>query len=90
MTRVLIELAGWLGAALLLLAYAMVSFRKLRPDSVAYQLMNFIGSCLLVVNTVYLHAYPSAMVNIVWIFIAIVAYIRAVARGDGRAGTESR
>jgi hypothetical protein len=87
MTRVLIELAGWLGAALLLLAYALVSFRKIRPDSAAYQSMNVIGSCLLVVNTVYLHAYPSAMVNIVWIVIAIVAYVRAIANAGGPAST---
>jgi hypothetical protein len=85
MSRIPIELAGWLGAALLLLAYALVSFRRLRPDSAPYQSLNVVGSCLLVVNTVYNHAYPSAVVNLVWIVIAIVAYLRALIRTDGQA-----
>lgn len=90
MTRALIELAGWLGAALLLLAYALVSFRKLLPDSTAYQSMNFIASCMLVANTVYWRAYPSAVVNLVWILIAVAAFIRAVTRAESRDGAASR
>jgi hypothetical protein len=72
-----VDLVGWMGAALLLAAYAMVSFRKLRADSGSYQLLNAIGSCCLIVNTVYYRAYPSAFVNVIWILIAILASIRA-------------
>ena len=76
MTKFLVNGSGWLGAAVLLLAYALVSFKKMQPDSGAYQLMNAAGSALLIVNTVYYHAIPSAFVNLIWIFIAIVAYFR--------------
>jgi len=72
-----VDLVGWMGAALLLAAYAMVSFNKLRADSGYYQLLNAIGSCCLIVNTVYYRAYPSAFVNVIWILIAILASIRA-------------
>lgn len=76
MTKLLIDVLGWAGALLLLGAYACVSFRRLRADSVLYQVVNGLGSCFLVVNTVYYHAFPSAFVNVIWICIAVTAGIR--------------
>lgn len=73
MAKTLIDLIGWLGALLLLGAYGAVSFRKLRPESMFYQLANALGSCCLIVNTLYYRAFPSAFVNFVWIGIAISA-----------------
>jgi hypothetical protein len=62
---------GWLGAAALLVAYAMISSKKLEADSTAYQLLNIIGSLSLVVNTIFYRAYPSSFVNVIWAGIAI-------------------
>ncbi len=62
---------GWVGAAALLIAYAMVSSRKLQGDSNAYQALNIFGSLLLAVNTVFYRAYPSSFVNTIWIGIAV-------------------
>ncbi|HET9368089.1 MAG: hypothetical protein Udaeo2_03120 [Candidatus Udaeobacter sp.] len=62
---------GWTGAALLLVAYAMVSSKKLEVDSTAYQLLNIIGSVFLVANTIFYRAYPSSFVNVIWAGIAI-------------------
>lgn len=78
MTLLLEELAGWTGAALLLVAYGMVSFKKLRPDSLCTQSLNAAGSGLLIVNTAYHRAFPSAFVNVIWILIAVAAQIRAI------------
>jgi len=80
--KLLIDLLGWSGALLLLGAYACVSFRKLRADGGLYQIINGLGSCVLVVNTIYYHAFPSAFVNVVWIGIAVSAGIRM--RGRAR------
>jgi hypothetical protein len=66
---------GWAGAFLLLLAYALVSFKKLAPDSLVYQGLNVAASILLAINTLYHRAYPSSFVNIVWTFIAIFAIL---------------
>ena len=74
--KVLVDGLGWMGALLLLGAYACVSFKKIRADSAGYQIMNGIGSCFLVVNTVYYHAFPSAFVNVIWIGIAVAAGLR--------------
>jgi hypothetical protein len=64
---------GWVGAAVLLLGYAMVSLKKAAGDSMLYQVLNIIGSILLAANTIAYGAYPSTFVNMVWIGIAIFA-----------------
>jgi hypothetical protein len=76
-TKLVVDLIGWLGATLLLLAYALVSFKKLTGDSRPYQILNGLGGCGLIVNTWYYHSYPSSFVNFVWILIAIAALLRA-------------
>ena len=76
MTKLLIDALGWIGALSLIAAYFCVSFRKIAADSALYQFMNAWGSFLLIVNTVYYRAYPSAFVNIVWIAIAISARLK--------------
>jgi hypothetical protein len=58
---------GWTGAALLLVAYAMGSSKKLEVDSTAYQLLNIVGSVFLVTNTIFYRAYPSSFVNVIWL-----------------------
>lgn len=75
--KLTVDLIGWTGASLLLLAYGLVSFKKLQADSGRYQLLNVVGSCCLIVNTAYYRAYPSSSVNAIWILIAIVALIKA-------------
>jgi hypothetical protein len=62
---------GWTGAILLLVAYAMVSYKKFEVDSTAYQLLNIVGSVFLVANTIFYRAYPSSFVNVIWAGIAI-------------------
>jgi hypothetical protein len=62
---------GWIGAAALLVAYAMVSFRKWEGHSSAFQLLNVGGSLLLATNTIFYRAYPSTFVNLIWAAIAV-------------------
>lgn len=76
MQRLIMDLLGWLGAAALLLAYGLVSSRRVRGDSLAYQVPNVVGSLLLVVNTLYYGAYPSSFVNVLWIAIALYTLAR--------------
>ena len=64
---------GWVGAAALLVAYAMVSHKKLEGDSAIYQLLNISGSLLLAANTIFYGSYPSTFVNLIWAGIAVLA-----------------
>ncbi len=77
--KILIDIVGWVGAAALLVAYTLVSTRRVEGDSTAYQQLNLVGSVLLIVNTIYYGAYPSAFLNVVWGGIAIYAIRKAIA-----------
>jgi uncharacterized membrane protein len=67
----LFDLIGWLGAVAVIAAYALVSSKKLDGVSFRYQLLNFFGGVFLIINTVFYHAYPSTLVNAIWIGIAV-------------------
>jgi len=71
-----IDILGWCGALFVLLAYALVSTRRVEGDSLCYQYLNILGALLLLANTAYEGAYPSSFVNVVWIGIAIFALRR--------------
>ena len=69
----IIEILGWMGSVMVILAYALNIYKRLTSDSVLYYFLNIAGSSLLIINTLYHHAIPSMTVNCVWILIAIVA-----------------
>jgi hypothetical protein len=71
-----IDFIGWVGVAALLIAYGLVSTKKLAGDSSGYQLLNLMGSTFLIINSFYYGAYPSVGVNIAWIGIAVFALTR--------------
>ena len=71
----MIDVAGWIGGTLLLIAYALVSTRRLAGDSTIYQLLNVVGSVLLIINSFFYGAYPSVGINIAWIAIALSALL---------------
>jgi hypothetical protein len=78
--KLLIDSTGWIGSVLVIAAYISVSYEKFRLSARGYQLLNACGSVCLIVNTVYYHAYPSAMVNIIWLMIALLALWKTKAR----------
>ena len=86
MEAIALDMLGWIGALLLLGAYGLVSFKKLAPDSLAYQAMNIVASILLLANTLYYGAYPSSFVNAVWTVIAVVAIASVVRRSSVTGG----
>ena len=74
--KVLVEIAGWIAAVLILAAYGLLSAGKLTGKSVAYQVMNIVGAIGFVINTGYNGAYPSAVLNIIWVGIGAWALMR--------------
>ena len=71
--KVTIEIIGWLGAALILGSYALLSIGRLKADSVTYQLMNVLGAAGFVVNSGWNGALPSAAMNVIWFGIGVYA-----------------
>ena len=62
----LIEIIGWLAAAIILASYVLLSLGKLEARGYAYQWMNVIGAGGFVLNSGYNGALPSAGLNVVW------------------------
>ncbi|WP_327086187.1 hypothetical protein OIE66_28095 [Nonomuraea sp. NBC_01738] len=80
----LLDAIGWLGAALLLYGYAMVSSSRMSGDGLAYQLINLTGSVTLMINSAYNDAWPSAGLNLIWAAIGVVALIKLTRMGVSR------
>ena len=70
--NVLIDILGWTGSILYLLAYALVSAKRTESDSVLYQGMNVFAGILLVVYTLSLEAYATTGLNAVWTAIGLI------------------
>ena len=67
----MINILGWTGTVLYLVAYALVSLKKVEGDSTLYQGINILAGILLITNSFYWRAYPSAALNLAWIGIGV-------------------
>jgi hypothetical protein len=83
--RLAVEVIGWIGALLILGAYALLSAGKLKARSLTYHLMNILGAAGFVVNSGWNGALPSAALNVIWIGIGVYALSRR-RRLQGEAG----
>ena len=70
-TNLLINILGWTGSVLYLLAYSLVSAKKTEGDSLLYQGINIFAGILLVIYTLYLGAYATTGLNAVWVAIGL-------------------
>ncbi len=76
-TVVIVNVVGWIGMALLISAYALVTTGRLLGPSLTFQLMNLFGGAFLMINSAYYGAWPSAGLNLVWVVIGVVGLARA-------------
>jgi hypothetical protein len=70
------DILGWLGAACVVIPYALVVTGRLAGTTTTYRAANIVGGVLLMLNTWYHEAYPSAAVNVLWIAIGVYAISR--------------
>ena len=69
--KLFIEILGWIGTILYLVAYVLVSMKKTEGDSVLYQGRNIFAGILFVMHTLYLGAYSTTGLNAVWVAIGV-------------------
>ena len=69
--KFIIDVLGWTGSILYLLAYALVSMKKTAGDSVLYQGMNIVAATLLVVYSLSLGAFAPTGLNAFWVAIGL-------------------
>ncbi|HEX2803281.1 MAG TPA: hypothetical protein VHN55_04775 [Sphingomicrobium sp.] len=78
--EIAVEIVGWSGAILILLAYLLLSAGKVTGQSAAYQWMNVVGAAGFIVNGWWHGAIPNTALNVVWMLIGGVALIRLARR----------
>lgn len=76
MIAILVEIAGWIGALLILAAYALLTAGKVTGKSLSYQAMNVVGAAGFIVNGWWHGAIPSTALNVVWLLIGGVALVK--------------
>ena len=79
---ILMEVVGWIGGALILAGYFLLSAGKLDARSPAYQWLNVIGAAGFIANSGWNGAWPSAVLNVIWVGIGVVALIRIFAKRE--------
>ena len=76
----LADTAGWIGALVLVVAYATNSANRLPASGRTYQTMNLLGSVGLGTVAASHHTWPSFALNAVWLVVAFAALTRSGAR----------
>jgi hypothetical protein len=78
--EIVVEVAGWVGAGLILLGYLLISTGKLTGQSSTYHWINLAGAVGFTINGWWHGAIPSAALNVVWGAIAVYALTRLARR----------
>lgn len=73
--EILFDVAGWIGTVLILLAYLLLSFKKIKPGK-TYQLINLFGALFMAIGLLPKNAWFSFALQVVWGVIAIVAIVK--------------
>lgn len=71
-SEIVIETLGWIASVLIVGSYALNITGRLAAESKWYVWANILGGLFFVINTYFHQAYPSMVVNIVWVIIAII------------------
>ena len=82
------EVVGWVGAVLILAAYGLLTVGRLDAKNSAYQWMNVIGAAGFIANSGWNGAWPSAILNFIWVGIGAFALIRMAIRSPRPAKAE--
>ena len=77
----IIEVVGWSGTVLVLLAFLLLQIRRVGPGSGTYLSMNFFGGLFIGLNSYFNGAVPSVALNFAWVGIAVYGMVRSLRRG---------
>lgn len=79
MKAAIIEIVGWYGVCAIIVGYFFVSYSLLSPTSILYQLLNLSGACGIVISSLQKRDYQPAVLNMVWMLIALFAIVKILA-----------
>jgi hypothetical protein len=73
-SRDIAALLGWVGAAACLVAYLLLSLKKLKAHGLLYPILNVIGGIGLTYSAIFSDDYPNIIINILWATIALTSF----------------
>ena len=85
--EIAVEIAGWTGAALILGAYILVTAGRVTGQSPLFQWMNVAGAIGFIINGWWHRALPSAVLNVIWAAIGLVALWKIARKGSSTSAT---
>lgn len=71
-----VDIIGWVGVVLTLLAYALLNFHIWKPSTWMYQASNIVGGLCLAISAIYYHDLANIAVNILWMLIGVVGLLK--------------
>ncbi len=71
----IITVSGWIGMALILISYLLITTKQLSPTSILYQIINIVGATGVVLDSIMSGAWPSAVFFIIWGCMAIIYFV---------------
>lgn len=69
---------GWAGAIVYILAYLLLSLKKISSHSTWFNGLNFLGAVGVTIAAFYNHDIPSVVLNVVWGAIALASIVFGV------------
>ena len=76
-----IDLIGFMGVLLILIAYFLNINNKLEPDNIIYILLNLFGGMLACLASVLMEFYPFVLLEGTWAVVSFVALIKYLKNG---------
>ena len=73
-----VEWLGWLGAALIVVAFALVSFSVIEPTGFVYPIMNLFGGLGIILEACKKRDMQPVVLNIFFCLVAIVAIVKSL------------
>lgn len=67
----LITIIGWVGMAIILSSYLLVSMGRVSPSSMFYQALNLAGAVGILINSWVDGAWPATVLFIIWAIMSI-------------------
>ena len=71
-----IDVLGFLGVSMILLAYFLNINKKLQTHQIAYILLNLIGAILACIASLLMNYYPFVLLEGVWTLVSLIALIK--------------
>lgn len=68
-----IDIVGWIGSVIILAAYVLNIYNKIKSTSLIYYLLNLSGGICLIIYSLEKEAFASTFINVVWVLVAIPA-----------------